>query len=509
MQHNAERNATTGRMSRRLFVLALVLSGLTLFVLPAASQTDEDALFQDPLVEGESDDTGDRDNADGTGGEGGEGGRAESDGSGDEDALFGGSVVSDGGGTDGGEYDADFSEAMLTAEETRIGGRYRFALRPTFFWDDLESLSEIEGRPDYAFDTELATQVYLDARPSADFRVYAEADVSYPFTVSPSTGSEPAREFDDIVTITELFSDFTLGDSLFLRGGKHTVTWGVGYFFSPADIINLERIDPENPEADREGPVNVKAQLPIGTTNLYLYLLPPVRDQEYPAVAPKTEVVVGPFEVGLGGFWRHEEDPAAMLTAEGTLGDFSLFGEAVLLAGTDRSYVREVTPTFANPLGVETYTKDEAVFKGTAGARYGYSDVEGRINLNATAQYFYNGEGYEDPDILSENRPAVLQLIGTGRLSSADLAQPGRHYGALSAGLRNILESDVSFQALWYADLVDTTGQLSTSLSYRFTDDLSATIGANYLYGEVGDELTPTGQRLGFEVSFDIGSGRF
>lgn len=468
MHHIAERAVTARFIPRRLFVLALVLCGLALFALPLAAQTDEDAMFGDPVVEDESDDTGDQD-----------------------------------------ETEDDFSRAMLTAEETRVGGRYRLVLRSSFSWYELDSLSQVDGWPNYTFDTELATRVYLDARPSPDFRVYAEADVSYPFTVAPASASEPAREFDDIVTITELFSDFTIGDALFLRGGKHTVTWGVGYFFSPADIINLERIDPEDPEADREGPVNVKAQLPIGTTNLYLYLLPPVRGQEYPAVAPKAEVVAGPFEVGVGGFWRYEEDPAAMLTAEGTVGDFSLFGEAVVLAGTDRTYIREVAPTLANPFGVETYTKDEAVFKGTAGARYAYADVEGKINLNATAQYFYNGEGYEDPDTLSENRPAALQLVGTGQLSSSDLEQTGRHYGALSAGLRNILESDLSLQALWYADLVDATGQLSTDLSYRLTDELSATVGARYLYGDTGGEFTPTGQRLGFEVSFDVGSGRY
>ena len=476
MNHNTDRFTGTGETVRRLFVLGFALCGLTLFVLPAASQSDEDAMFQDPIVESDSD---------------------------------GSDASDDGNGGDNGDLDADFSAAMLTTEETRIGGRYRFALRPTFSWNELESLSQVDGWPEYTFETELSTQVYLDARPSADFRVYAEADVSYPFTAAPATGNEPAREFDDIVTITELFSDFTIGDALFLRGGKHTVTWGVGYFFSPADIINLERIDPEDPEADREGPVNVKAQLPISTTNLYLYVLPPVRDQEYPAVAPKGEVVVGPFEVGLGGFWRYEEDPAAMLTAEGTVGDFSLFGEAVVLAGTDRTYVREVTPTLENPLGLETYMKDEAVFNGTVGARYGYSDVEGRINLNITAQYLYNGEGYTDPDVLSENRAAALALIGEGDLSASDLTQPGQHYGALSAGLRNILESDVSLQTFWYADILAATGQLSADLSYQFTTELSARVGARYLYGESGAEFTPTGQRLGFEVSFDVGSGRF
>ncbi|MFP4115315.1 MAG: hypothetical protein ACLFUA_13175 [Spirochaetales bacterium] len=427
-----------------------------------------------------------------------------------EDELFGGSILEgeDGESGDGQETaisDADFSDEMLSGEPVRIGGTYRFSLAPSFFWDELDSPSDVSGWPEYEFATTLGTQLFVDARPSSDFRVYAEADVSYPFTVSGTPGDTDAREFHDIVRITELFSDFTINDTLFLRGGKHTVTWGVGYFFSPADIINLERIDPEDPEADREGPVNVKAQLPISTTNLYLYALPPVGGEEYPAFAPRAEFVVDAFEIGFGGFWRPKDLPAGMVTVEGSISDFSLFAEAVVLGESDRTYVREA----ATPLGVETYTHDEIVFQGTAGLLYRYSDDDGDINLNAAGQYFYNGEGYEDSSVLSENQLGVLALGQAGELGASDLSEIGRHYAAASAGLSSILGSDISVQSLWYGNLSDASGSVSVTVSYRFNDYVSASTGANYTYGDSGDEFTPLGQRLGAELTVRFGSGSF
>ena len=429
----------------------------------------------------------------------------------DEEAMFGGPVVTedDEGGDGAAESTEDFSAAMLESEETIIGGRYRFAMTPKMTWDGLESPEDISGQGDYGFDTQLSAQLFLDARPSADFRVYGEADITYPFTVSEGTGVNAPRDFDDIVTISELFSDITVGDRLFLRGGKHTVTWGVGYFFSPADIINLERIDPEDPEADREGPVNLRGQVPLGTTNFYLYGLPPVGSEEFGALAPKAEVVLGTFELGAGAFWRYEDDPAAMVTLEGTVSDWSFFGEGVFLGSSDRRYIREVTPTPTNPAGLEVSTREEPVWSATGGASYRYSPVESDTMFFATGQYLYNGAGYEDPQVLSANREGVALLLAAGELGPSDLVQPGRHYAAVSGSVRSILGSELSVQSLWYGNLADASGQVSATLSYRFTDYLSASSSAAYRYGEPGDEFTVDGQALALELRLDVGSGRF
>jgi hypothetical protein len=225
--------------------------------------------------------------------------------------------------------------------------------------------------------------------------------------------------------------------------------------------------------------------------------------------------VLATFELGAGGYWRYHddsagiaEDLAGMVTVEGTLSDFNLFGEAVVLGGTDRTYIREVALT-ENPLGVETYTRDEVVFSATAGLSYRYSDVESETSYNASAQYLFNGEGYGDPSVLADNRTAVGALLAAGDLTASDLSRTGRHYGALSVGASSILGTDLSVQGFWYGNLSDGSGQLSSTLSYRFTGRLSASAGASYSYGETGYEFTPAGQRFAIDLGMSIGSGSF
>ena len=48
---------------------------------------------------------------------------------------------------------------------------------------------------------------------------------------------------------------------------------GSGVFFSPADIINLAAIDPEDPEKQREGPISLRVHFPIEGTQTNLWFI--------------------------------------------------------------------------------------------------------------------------------------------------------------------------------------------------------------------------------------------
>ena len=167
--------------------------------------------------------------------------------------------------------------------------------------------------------------------------------------------------------VRELFADFQWKDWAFFRVGKHTIQWGVGYFFSPADVLNLVSIDPMDPTAEREGPISLKTHVPFGQNNAYLYVI--ANDITHPAeiaVAPKVEVVLGGYELGAGGFVQKDLPAGLMLTATGPLGKLDLFGEAVL------QYAWQSAP---QPL----------VFSSTFGA--GYLDPE--HGMTVFAQYLF------------------------------------------------------------------------------------------------------------------------
>ena len=144
----------------------------------------------------------------------------------DTSDLFGGDVLV----TEEGAADGSAVPAASPAVE--IGGSYRFSLTGDVAWSSFEDLADAPLEPDsQGVGVDLGATVFLDARPADDFRVFGKVDLSYPFTTDED--AQPPRGFDDIVSVRELFSDFTIADALFLRGGKHTIALGRGLLLQP------------------------------------------------------------------------------------------------------------------------------------------------------------------------------------------------------------------------------------------------------------------------------------
>src|SRR5690606_37537514 len=163
----------------------------------------------------------------------------------DEDSLFGNDLlieVDDPGGQ-------ALEEVFLVRDRIDAGGTYRAALA----W------SRMTGEDGQELWSGLSLtaggSLYVDARPRRDFRAFAKLKGS-------GAWREGAGDADVTAALHELFVDVDHKDRAFFRIGKQTVTWGVGYFFSPADVINVGRINPEDPEAEREGPVAVRLHVP-------------------------------------------------------------------------------------------------------------------------------------------------------------------------------------------------------------------------------------------------------
>ena len=442
----------------------------------------------------------------------------------DEGSLFGSSDEKEQGAGEAAPLDTSslFDGDVMAVEEpagavtlpdrpaVEIGGSYRFSLTGQVGWPSLDDLVNAPLEPDsQGVAVDLGATVFLDGRPSEDFRVFGKADLSYPFVTDPD--AEPPRDFEDIVRVTELFSDFTVGDRLFLRGGKHTIAWGVGYFFSPADVLNLTAIDPDDPDAEREGPVSLRANLPIDFNNVYLYVIAdPSDDGVQLAVAPKAEVVLGGTEVGIGAWYHPDRVPRAMLTLSTSLAEYELFGELEASLGSERTFVESADPGPDNPSGLTTAQYTDRVFTAaTGGLRYTYSPETADWSATLVGQYLWNGEGYEDPAILRKERAGIGALMESGDLSRADLSFPGRHYAAASLNLSLGSGSDWSLGAFWISNLSDGSGRVSPSVTFRPADQLSLRAAATVTYGEDGAEMTPFGSRVGASITATLGSGRF
>ncbi|NLN17850.1 MAG: hypothetical protein GX162_01045 [Firmicutes bacterium] len=398
------------------------------------------------------------------------------------------------------------AEDFLIQEGADFGGSFNFSMNSSWMWSDPERFGQA---PDEEVLTNtLEATFFADIRPKDDYRIFGKATVSYPFTESEAQGEQPARGFDDIVQIRELFADFDHDDKWFFRVGKQTIGWGVGYFFSPADIINLTPIDPEDPEAEREGPLSIKINRPVDRHNLYLYLLADQATRlDELAVAPKAEIVLGGTEVGMGAYVRKDRAPMAMFTLSSGLGKTAVFAETVVKHGSDKRFVRHVAVTPDNPLGLELLKRDdEYFFSATGGLRYSYADDEGRYNLTFAAQYFYNGEGYDDPGSFVE---ASIPLYALGQLSASDLEWPSKHYGAASLLWTDVLRSGISANLFCLSSLTDASGYARASLSWEPWDRISTSVGVSYVFGQEGGVYTIFGNPLTLDVRVSLGSGRF
>ncbi|MFA7109866.1 MAG: hypothetical protein WC162_12050, partial [Sphaerochaetaceae bacterium] len=152
----------------------------------------------------------------------------------------------------------------LLGEDTQaieLSGSYSFSLEGGFTYDLIA-----QEDPTYFLNTPLNADFSLSARPTTDTRFFMKMNLSYPFDDSAN------------LSIKELFGDFIVADDYFFRVGKQTLNWGVGYFFSPANLLNITSIDPSDPEAELEGPLAVKINHPVGVDNLYAYVIVPNSD---------------------------------------------------------------------------------------------------------------------------------------------------------------------------------------------------------------------------------------
>ena len=392
---------------------------------------------------------------------------------------------------DAGTQDSGAAD-LLTSEKVILGGSFSMKTNinsDANLWDDKDFVDTVR------LGLDLKSTLFVDARPLEDYRVFIKGELSYPFN--------SAQNF----TLREVFADFNVKDNVYLRVGKQTVNWGVGYFFSPANLISLQAKDPEDPTKELLGPVAVKANLPWGLDNYYLYgIFEDMNMKNTAGAAPRGEWVIGDNEISLGGFYRPNEPWAVASTWSGKLGDFNLFGEGVLRGQEDKVFlVRNSLVTKFTP---ET-RKSELFLQGTLGFTWSWSDEEGILGVNAMGQYYYNGLGYDDFNLSTADSQALGMLVATGVLPKGDIMERGRHYGAFSLGFSNILDSDLGLSLFLMGNLSDFSSKSTATVSWKGWEHLTLSSGYTLGYGADGAEFSPSGVSHSLNVSVTLGAGTF
>ena len=355
---------------------------------------------------------------------------------------------------------------------------------------------------------------YADIRASEFTRLYTSLSYTYNKSQSDSI-YQSAGGF----ALNELFLDTAINRKVFFRLGKQKVSWGVGYWYTPADVLSLAAVDPDDPTADREGPFAFKADMPFGKLDhATLYVVPPTTNSNGSlsgvSAAERTDIVVGSFELSFAGFVRSDMEirPRTMFMFSGAIGDVDVYGENVLAYGSDRNYVRKNATTG----DYETYRLDNVpIFQSTLGAKYSWQNSDG-LGVDLHVQGYYNGMGYSDATVLFSDeakKAAYTERYGdtltagstvTSSMDLVDLASPGMFYLATSASISdrfgegaNIVNTDLSCFALF--NFSDGSKRIKPDLSITIGSGgskLDLELSALTALGEYGSEYAPKGNRV-------------
>jgi hypothetical protein len=345
---------------------------------------------------------------------------------------------------------------------------------------------------------------YADLRQSDLVRLYAAGSFNYDPSNYLST-----KEYDSgTFSLDELFVDTQINEKVFFRLGKQRISWGVGYWYKPSDVLSLSAIDPDDPTAARNGPFAFKIDVPMKLNHLMVYMVPPVSGlADSSSMAAKYDLVVNGWELSFAGYGRAdlEARPRAIFTFTGAVGAFDVYGENVLLYGSDRTYVRESSTT---PGTYETYSVEDApFFQSTLGLKYSVSKSSG-FSFSAHLQGYYNGTGYADATILQvpDARTAVKNSTTNTAKQTNDLTQTGQWYLAGSASisgrfgegrsltqvtgsayaLANFSDGSMRFNPQFEVAIGDQGGRATLTLS-----DLTAIGAENSEYAPKGNKTTP------------------
>ncbi len=433
-----------------------------------------------------------------------------------------------------------FDELFLATQPVKIGGNFTFELSTGVkYFKDYD-----QWNSDYLFTeaTEnsfltLDGSLYFSARPSADNRYFGKFKIAYPFFKSASSLDDVYAATDSNpqtipgtgipipnLKIWELFTDFDIDKTVYFRVGKQLVGWGVGYFFQPSDVVSLTAVDPNDPTAEREGPLAVKASLPFDSNVLELYLLVPAIGElttiKDTGLAARLSFVLGDFEFGLGTTYQQTSDIKFVTTIKGSLWRFEVFAEAlvnrtslgsVLLPYAQADYF---DPDGPGPSGQITHEvvsdRSDWFFSGSLGLRF--SDTNSAFM--GIAQYYFNGEGYADARTVADDIPFYL---ATGNLSIGDIAKnTGQHYLAALLSWGFVKDSDVTLSAFWIGNLSDGSGYIKPNLKIKFTDEISVDLGTTFNYGEDKSQFRGISAIPGFaiavaglDISVSLGTGSF
>jgi hypothetical protein len=321
----------------------------------------------------------------------------------------------------------------------------------------------------------LSANLGFEVRPANELRLRAKLNYYFP-------GPGPL--------FSEMIIDYSLLNSVFFRAGIFDYTWGNSQFFLFGNLpsralpgwsgtLNLpfwERNNLITSTVTSTVPASLKVSIPFGLNGLTLlarldmanYGGTPgttTTDPRDGGYGLEWDMVTGPVEWSIGGFYQRLLTPRSLLALKTHLLGFDLSAELTLASAFSDGQFQIVYPTV------------------TAGISREWTDA----HIKLIAEYGYNGE----------RNPGISLL--------PDETGPGGHNSAMVLRFTDLGPDGLAFTFLWQHNWSDGSGLVAPFLEISPVALTTLQIGLPLLYGPdsgevLGNRLVPGSKRFGLLV---------
>ncbi len=377
-------------------------------------------------------------------------------------------------GSDSAATERSFMDAIKEAEKRlEIGGR--LYLRFQSDWPEGSSWnSENISAPNLL-------DLYADYRPDEHVRAYADARLSYDYTVQAGETDFTGEEVKAAsVALDELWLKFDVKNRLFVTAGQQHLRWGTGRFWNPTDFLNPVPKDPLAVFDARTGVPLVKLHVPferIGANVYGVVDMSGMKSIEDVGGALRAEIAAGPGEYSISAAARKGQPLRLGADLSMSLWFLDLKAEAAVLHGGD-------SPYWKGEFDLETFTfptekdrSEEWIPQVSVGIEIPIAyNAEDSITLGA--EYFHNEAGYKNADLY----PWVLFNGGYKALYF------GRDYAAVYAALFGPGQwESTSFLVSGIGNLTDKTFVTRLDVRSQIRTWIAWDFSVSYYFGEQGE----------------------
>lgn len=333
----------------------------------------------------------------------------------------------------------------------------------------------------------LTTNIGFEVRPVSELRV--RGTLSYYF---PTQGP----------LFSEMIVDYSILDSVFFRVGSFAYTWGNSQFFQYANLpsrslptfvstTNLPLWEQNNlltTTVTQTVPVSLKINIPFGLNGLTLLARfdlanyfpnpssPSPKDAGY---GLQYDMVTGPIEWSVAGFWQYLLTPRTLLAMKTTVSGFDVSAE-MTMAFPARFALSGVSPITATGGGIFVGGELQRIYPtAVIGVSREWTDA----HIKFYAEYAYNGE----------------RDSGTSWL--ADATGPGGHNSAAVVRFNQLGPSGLAFNLLWQQNWSDGSALIAPFLEISPVALTTIQIGLPVIFGPnngevVSNRLVPGAKRV-------------